>query len=266
MNFKELMAKNARLRAAQETARTSVANREFVGPDGDYVCRFMGMRNATANGVDYSVLQFRVDGSVSGQGEYDGMLIDLMYYFNNHEKYPDSDKLADLMVSLQKMGVDTPNLTFEEIDEQTEGLRGSHFTLRKKKGKKKGTVNYSVVGVANSEASDYSSDNSDDDNEWEDEESEASKDDANQDDIPFGDDDTDDDWDEDSEGSEDDEGEYTPSDWTGYEVQWKPPRAKKLQTFTVHDADDDKRTVILSKNGKVYSKPVPFDDLTLPEE
>ena len=265
MNFKELMAKNARLRAAQETARTSVANREFVGPDGDYVCRFMGMRNATANGVDYSVLQFRVDGSVSGQGEYDGMSIDLMYYFNNHEKYPDSDKLADLMVSLQKMGVDTPNLTIEEIDEQTEGLRLSHSTLRVKKGKN-GRVNFSVVGVANNEASDYSSDNSDDGNEWEDEEAEASKDDVNQDDIPFGDDDTEDDWDDDSEDSEDDEGEYTPSDWTGYEVQWKPPRAKKLQTFIVHDADDDKRTVILSRDGKVYSKPVPFDDLTLPEE
>ena len=265
MNFKELMAKNARLRAAQETARTSVANREFVGPDGDYVCRFMGMRNATANGVDYSVLQFRVDGSVSGQSEYDGMSIDLMYYFNNHEKYLDSDKLADLMVSLQKMGVDTPNLTIEEIDEQTEGLRLSHFTLRVKKGKN-GRVNFSVVGVANSDASDYSSDNSDDDNEWEDEEAEASKDDADQDDIPFGDDDTENDWDEDSEDSEDDEGEYTPSDWTGYEVQWKPPRAKKLQTFIVHDADDDKRTVILSRDGKVYSKPVPFDDLTLPEE
>ena len=266
MKLNELMAKNARLQAAGEVARTSTTNREFVGPDGDYVCRFVGMRNATSNSVDYSLLQFRVDGSVSGQGEFNGMSIDLMYYFNNHEKYPDSDKLADLMVSLQKMGVDTPNLTFEEIDEQTEGLRGSHFTLRKKKGKKKGTVNYSVVGVANSEASDYSSDNSDDDNEWEDEEAEASKDDANQDDIPFGDDGTEDDWDDDSEDSEDGEGEYTPSDWTGYEVQWKPPRAKKLQTFIVHDADDDKRTVILSRDGKVYSKPVPFDDLTLPEE
>jgi len=260
MKFKELMAKNARLRAAEETARTSVANREFVGPDGDYVCRFMGMRNATANGVDYSVLQFRVDGSVSGQGEYDGKSIDLMYYFNNHEKYPDSDKLADLMVSLQKMGVDTPNLTIEQIDEQTEGLRGSHFTLRVKKGKN-GRVNFSVVGVANNEVSGYLSDNSDDDNEWEDEEAEASKDDANQDDIPFGDD-----WDDDPQGSEDDGGEYTPSDWTGYEVQWKPPRAKKLQTFTVHDADDENRTVILSRDGKVYNKPVPFDDLTLPEE
>ena len=60
--------------------------------------------------------------------------------------------------------------------------------------------------------------------------------------------------------------EYKPSDYVGEEVQWKPPRAKKLATCTIQDADDEAGTVVLSRDGKVYPKPVPFDDVIFPEE
>jgi hypothetical protein len=44
--------------------------------------------------------------------------------------------------------------------------------------------------------------------------------------------------------------DYEPSAWVGYEVFWTNPKTKKELTYTVVDADDTARTVVLELDGK----------------
>ncbi len=265
VSLAQLIASNATLKKHAEVARKTVANRDFNGPPGEYICNFSGLMCRTKDGVPFVRIQFNVNGGMEGQEDYNGADMGILHYMQDSEYRTANQVLENLMQDLQRMGISTPDLDFNAIAKESDALVGDEFVIRyvKKSSSKRGY--FQIVGPANPSAvTDEAPDDDGEDGQWDDEVAEATE--AEEDDIPFGEEqEGDDEWD--TEDKDDDEGEeYRPSDYVGEEVLWKPPRAKKMATCTIHDADDEAGTVILSRNGKVYGKPVPFDDLEWPEE
>jgi 3-oxoacyl-(acyl-carrier-protein) synthase len=62
---------------------------------------------------------------------------------------------------------------------------------------------------------------------------------------------------------EDADAEFNPSDWVGFDVQYKSPKSPKPLEFKVVEADDEAGTVVLERDGKKI-KNVKFTDLILP--
>jgi hypothetical protein len=58
------------------------------------------------------------------------------------------------------------------------------------------------------------------------------------------------------------EAEFVPSDWVGFEVDYKPAKSPKALTFKVIAADDDAGTVTLERDGKKVK--ANYADLILP--
>ena len=260
VSLAQLIANNASLKKHAEVARKTVANRDFNGPPGEYICSFGGLMCRTKDDVPFVRIQFKVNGGVEGQEDHNGADMTVLHYIKDSDKRTANQVLESLMQDLQRMGINTPNLDFDAISKAAHAMIGADFTIRyvQKSSSARGYFNIvgpvhsiSVAKLAAAEEGD----------EWDEEVAGATKTEA--DDIPFGEEqEGDDERDIEEEGSE----EYKPSDYLGEEVQWKPPRAKSLVTFTIHDADDEAGTVVLSANGRVYPKSVPFDDLTFPEE
>ena len=266
VSLAQLIANNATLKKHAEVARKTVANRDFNGPPGEYVCNFSGLMCRTKDGVPFVRIQFKVNGGMEGQEDYNGADMGILHYMQDSEYRTANQVLENLMQDLQRMGISTPDLDFNAITKESDALVGDEFVIRyvKKSSSKRGY--FQIVGPANPSAvADAAPADDEEDGEWDDEVAEATE--TEEDDIPFGEEqEGDDEWDTEDEGEEDEGEDYKPSDYVGEEVQWKPPRAKKMVTFTIQDADDEAGTVVLSRNGKVYGKPVPFDDLTFPEE
>jgi hypothetical protein len=258
VSLAQLIANNASLKKHAEVARKTVANRDFNGPPGEYVCSFGGLMCRTKDDVPFVRIQFKVNGGIEGQEDFNGADMGILHYIKDSEYRTANQVLENLMQDLQRMGINTPNLDFDTISKAADALTGEDFTIRYVKKSSSARGYFQIVGPVNSRPEVTEAAADEDGDEWGEEVAEATED-----DIPFGEEqEGDDEWDTEEEGSE----EYKPSDYLGEEVQWKPPRAKSLVTFTIHDADDEAGTVILSANGKVYGKPVPFDDLTFPEE
>lgn len=260
VSLAQLIANNASLKKHAEVARKTVANRDFNGPPGEYICSFNGLMCRTKDDVPFVRIQFKVNGGIEGQEDFNGADMGILHYIKDSEYRTANEVLDNLMQDLQRMGINTPTLDFNDISKAADALIGTGFTIRyvKKSSSKRGY--FQIVGPVHSRPEVAEAPTDEDGDEWGEEIAEATETEA--DDIPFGEEqEGDDEWDT-EEGNE----EYKPSDYIGEEVQWKPPRAKKLATCTIHDADDEAGTVILSRNGKVYGTPVPFDDLTFPEE
>jgi hypothetical protein len=58
------------------------------------------------------------------------------------------------------------------------------------------------------------------------------------------------------------EAEFAPSDWIGFDVDYKPAKSPKALTFKVIAADDDAGTVTLERDGKKVK--ANYADLILP--
>lgn len=265
VSLAQLIAKHASLKKHAEVARKTVANRDFNGPPGEYVCSFGGLMCREKDSVPFVRIQFKVNGGVEGQEDFNGADMTVLHYIKDSEYRTANQVLDNLMQDLQRMGINTPNLDFNDISKAADAMVGADFTIRyvKKSGSARGY--FQIVGPLHSiSVAKLATD--EDGDEWDEEVAEATETEA--DDIPFGEEqEGDDEWDTEDESGDEEEGEeYKPSDYIGEEVQWKPPRAKKLSTCTIHDADDEAGTVILSRNGKVYGTPVPFDDVIFPEE
>lgn len=270
VSLAQLIANNASLKKHAEVARKTVAIRDFNGPPGEYICSFNGLMCRTKDDVPFVRIQFKVNGGIEGQEDFNGADMTVLHYIKNSDKRTANQVLESLMQDLQRMGINTPDLDFDAISKAADALIGTGFTIRyvKKSSSKRGY--FQIIGPVHSRPEVAGAPTDEDGDEWGEEVAEATETEA--DDIPFGEEqEGDDEWDTDDESGDEDEDEvedeiYKPSDYIGQEVQWKPPRAKKLATCTIHDADDEADTVILSRNGKVYGKPVPFNDLTFPEE
>lgn len=271
VSLAQLIANNATLKRHAEVARKTVANRDFNGPPGEYVCNFSGLMCRTKDGVPFVRIQFKVNGGVQGQEDWNGADMGILHYMQDSEYRTANQVLENLMQDLQRMGINTPDLDFNAITKESDALVGDEFVIRYVKKSSSSRGYFQIVGRANPSVVTAEAPSDDEDgDEWSDEVAEATE--TEEDDIPFGEEqEGDDEWDTEDESGDEDEDEvedeiYKPSDYIGQEVQWKPPRAKKLATCTIHDADDEAGTVTLSRNGKVYGKPVPFDDVIFPEE
>jgi hypothetical protein len=158
------------------------------------------------------------------------------------------------MCDLQLMGIDTKDLSLDQIDAAIKSTIGKDIMIRVVKRKDGKGNNFYIAGLA-AEADDQdfsspedtegdSADVDDTTDEWSEELEEAAAEEA---------DDT----------ADAAEAEFAPSDWVNFDVQYKAPKTPKPLEFKVVDADDDKGTVTLERQGKKL-KNVPFKDLILP--
>ena len=230
----QLMKANARLKKHAEVAKKTVAVRDYAGPAGEVVTTYQKVAIISKDGKTYVILDFKVDGSVAGQEDWNGARIGILHGLNDDDRSTVEQKLDYLMMDIQKLGIDTASLTLEQIDAALKGLQGKSVKIRAVPGKKdKSKLYYNIIGLAAAaETPSFSSEESED--EWQEELAEAGE-----------------------ESAEASDADYSPSDWVGYEVTYKGKNVK------VVDADDDDGTVTLEWNGKKIT--VAFSDVTLPE-
>ena len=244
-----LMKSNARLKKHVEVAKKTTPQQDYAGPPGEVITKFSRNNIITKDGKTYYILDFKVDGTVAGQEQYNGHRIGILHGLNDETYRTAEQGLDNLMCDLQLMGIDTKDLSLDQIDAAVKASVGKDVTIRVVKRKDGKGNNFRIVGLAaDAEDQDYSSleatEGSDDAaDEWSEELEEAAAEEA---------DDT----------ADDAEDEFNPSDWIGFEVDYKPAKSPKALTFKVVAADDATGAVTLERDGKkVKAK---FADLILP--
>lgn len=250
-----LMKSNARLKKHAAVAQKAVPNQDYAGPEGEVVTKFSKKNIITKDSKVYVVFDFLVDGTVSGQEKYASHRIGILHGLVDSEYATMEQELERMYCNIQKMGVKTADRPTEDIDKEIDSLRGQSFKIRCTKSKKNGKMYFDIIGHVDDEQ-DYSGgevETADEDVPVDEPEVEADGDDEWQEELAE---------DEEPE-SEVDAAEYNPSDWVGYDVQYKPAKSPKPLTFKVVDADDDAGTVVLERDGKQIKK-VKFTDLILP--
>ena len=169
------------------------------------------------------------------------------------------------------LGIDTRSMTLEQVDKALDELRkdSPQITIRvvKKPGKGKNAnktyTNFFISGIAAAAKDDTDYSETTDEDIIDDDVA----DDEVIDDEPA-DDEVTDEWSEELEEAEDvveddTQADYVPSDWIGFDVDYKPARSPKALTFKVVDADDAAGTVVLEKDKKKIK--AKYADLILPE-
>jgi hypothetical protein len=211
------------------------------------IARFNRNNIVTKDGNTYYILDFKVDGTVAGQEQFNGHRIGILHGLNDSQYRTAEQGLDNLMCDLQLMGIDTKDLTLDQIDAGVKSTIGKSILIRVVKRKDGKGNNFYIGGLAaDAEDQDYSSS----------ETSEAAE--------PEAEDDWSDELSEEAEAGEE-EAEFNASDWIGFEVSYKPAKSPKALAFQVVDADDEANTVTLERDGKKI-KNVKFTDLILPEE
>ena len=270
MSLKELMKKNARLRKAAETAKktppTGGGLNLYNGPAGDIICKLAGLRMISKDSNTYVTLDFTVDGMEAGQEKHGGQRIGIMRAMQDSEQTTAEEELNRLFSDIQRLGIETADLSLEQIDEAVAEAVGCRFTIaavpRKKDTSK---LNFYINGPASAglEDVDYSSSEPDEAEEVEPEpvkETKPKRGKAKPAPEPDPEPESDE-WEEEEAASEEDE--VAASDWIGQTVQYKPKGAPKLLEFVIVAADDEEGSVMIERGGKKLK--VMFDALTLPE-
>lgn len=260
-SISQLMKQNARLRKHAETAKKAVIQRDYAGPPGEIVCRFKGPSVIIKDGKTYYILDFRVDGEVNGQQDHSNARVGILHSLNDSEYSTEADNLARMFADLQLMGIDTPNMTMEQIDKALAGLKDQQFKIRVVPSKKDKTRMYfNIVGHVDTDA-DYSSeadDGSDGSEDFDEDFESTTADEFNEADDTSAEDEEVDEWqDELAEEPADEPADeelrhedFNPSDWVNYEVDYKPARSPKPLTFKVVSANNTDGTVVLIRDGK----------------
>jgi hypothetical protein len=249
-----LMKSNARLRKHMDKAKQATPIQDFNGPAGEYICKFKGSKIITKDSNVYHILEFCIDGSINGQEAYANHTVGVFDNLSDvKDKQTAEQGLERLMVNIQKLGVPTKDLEVPDIDGKLVKLKGSQFTIRVTKSRDKTRNYFDIVGMAaDVDDQDYSSpedtegdsaDVDDTTDEWSEELEEAAAEEA---------DDT----------ADAAEAEFAPSDWIGFDVDYKPAKSPKALTFKVIAADDDAGTVTLERDGKKVK--ANYADLILP--
>lgn len=272
MSLKDLMKKNARLRKAAETAKKAEPTggmSQYNGPAGELICKFSGMRPIDKDDKTYVALDFVVDGMIAGQEKYGGQRCGTLRSMQDSDYSTAEDELNRLFGDIQRLGVQTAELSMEQIDAAVADLVGHHFTIAAVARKNApGKLNFYINGTAaGSDEQDYSASEVDDAPEPEPEPPKATtgkKGKAKPAPEPEPEPEPEsDEWNDEEALAAQDEDEVSASDWIGQTVQYKPKGAPKLLEFTIVAADDDEGSVIIERNGKKLK--VMFDALTLPE-
>jgi len=246
----DLMKQNARLKKHVATAQKVVAQKDFTGPEGEYLVRFTGVAIVNKSPKIYYILNFKVDGSVEGQDEQNGARMGILHGLHDTDRQTAEQGLDNLMVDLQKMGVATADMSLADVDKAVKSLVNNAYMIRAVKAKKPGQTGFyfNLAGVASagSETPDYSTSEttkaetpSADTGEWDDELSEDLED------AP----------------EQDESASSVPSDWVGYLVKYKNPKTGKIVECTVKSADDTTEEVVLEKDGKTLK--TKFSELIL---
>lgn len=244
----QLMKANARLKKHAEVAKKTVAQRDYTGPLGDVITTFQKVSIITKDGKIYVILDFKVDGSIPGQEDHNGARIGILHGLNDDDYGTIEVYQERLMMDIQRLGVKTADLSIDQIDAALKSLQGKQVTIRVVAGKKDKTKRYfNIVGVATGlEAPEFSSE------------------------IDEGEPEAEGEWDNelaDPEAAEEEDAltpaDYNPSDWIGFEVEYKASRSPIPLSYKVIGADDDKRTLELERDKKKF-KDIPFDSVILP--
>jgi hypothetical protein len=271
-----LMKSNAALRAAATTAKKVVTQRDFTGPVGDYICIFKGTNIILKDGKTLFIIKMAVDGSVEGQGEFNGAAMDIVHGLYDDDRQSAGEKLARLFQDIQRLGIDTADATLEQIDSSLQAIVNKHVTMRVVLSAKGDRQYFNIRGLAQAgrEEQDYSTLPEEapaaaakkggrkpkaesapapvqaDEDDWNDAEPEVQTSD---------DDDWGDELAQDAAGDpQETEQTYRPSDWIGYNLFYKPKNAPKRLEFKVIDADDESGMVVLERDGrKIKAK---YDD------
>jgi len=244
-----LMKSNARLKKHVEVAKKTTPQQDYIGPPGEVIVKFSRNNIVTKDGNTYYILDFKVDGTVAGQEQYNGHRIGVLHGLNDTQYRTAEQGLDNLMCDLQLMGIDTKDLSLDQIDAAVKATVGKAILMRVVKRKDGKGNNCYIAGLAaDAEDQDYSSpedtETADDaTDEWSEELEEAAAEEA---------DDT----------ADAAEAEFAPSDWIGFEVDYKPAKSPKALTFKVIAADDDAGTVTLERDGKKVK--ANYSDLILP--
>jgi hypothetical protein len=270
-----LMKSNAALRAAATTAKKAITQRDFTGPVGDYICIFKGTNIILKDGKTFFIIKMAVDGSVEGQGEFNGAAMDIVHGLYDDDRQSAGEKLARLFQDIQRLGIDTADATLEQIDASLQAIVNKHVTMRVVLSAKGDRQYFNIRGLAQAgrEEQDYSTPPEEapaaakkggrkpkaepapapvpaDEDDWNDAEPGVQTSD---------DDDWGDELAQDAAGDpQETEQTYKPSDWIGYNLFYKPKNAPKRLEFKVIDADDESGMVVLERDGrKIKAK---YDD------
>lgn len=234
-----LMKTNARLKKHVEVAKKTTATQDYAGPPGEVIVKFCGNKIITKDGNTYYILDFKVDGTVAGQEQYNGHRIGVLHGLTDSQYRTAEQGLDSLMRDLQLLGIDTKDLTLDQIDAGVKTTVGKSVTMRVVKRKDGKGNNFYIAGLAaDAEEQDFSTPESAD--EWSDEIGEAEADTA----------------------ADIDASDYNPSDWLGCEVQYKMSNSPKPLKYKVIDADNEAGTVTLDRSGKKFEN-IPYSDLIL---
>jgi len=238
MGLFDVMHKNARLKRNLDKAKNVQAQREFPGPDGEYIAKFNRISTGAKDDIPYAIFEFTV-ADVEGQESLSGQKLPIIYIrFADGDYSTLEENQAQFFELLQKLGVDTVNLTQQQIEKEVEALQKDKpeckVAVVTKKGKYK---NLYLRGVAQEGATDVSykapaEQEVDEEAEWNEVDASESAD---------------------ADGDDD--------EYIGMEVKYKPPRALKAKQCTITAVDRETETVsLLSSDGKEYTD-VPFDKL-----
>ena len=243
-----LMKSNARLKKHVDVAKKTTPQQDYNGPPGEVIVKFNRNNIITKDGNTYYILDFTVDGTVAGQEQYNGHRIGILHGLTDSQYRTAEQGLDNLMCDLQLMGIDTKDLTLDQIDAGVKSTVGKSILMRVVRRKDGKGNNFYIGGlVADADDQDYSTPEADEapeadaEEEWTEELAEEPE----------------------AADEEDADAEFNPSDWIGFEVDYKPAKAPKAMTFKVLEADDESGTVVLERDGKKI-KNVKFTDLILP--
>ena len=237
-----LMKTNARLKKHVEIAKKTTVSQDYAGPPGEVIVKFSRNNIITKDSNTYYILDFKVDGTVAGQEQYNGHRIGVLHGLTDSQYRTAEQGLDSLMCNLQLMGIDTKDLTLDQIDAGVKSTVGKSIIIRAVPRKDGKGNNFYIAGVA-ADAADQDYSTPDQADEWSDELGEAAAADTDADIVAS---------------------DYNPSDWIGCEVQYKASNSPKPLKYKVLAADDDAGTVTLDRSGKTFGD-IPYSDLILTE-
>ena len=142
-----LMKSNARLKKHVEVAKKTTPQQDYAGPPGEVITKFSRNNIITKDGNTYFILDFKVDGTVAGQEQYNGHRIGILHGLNDSQYRTAEQGLDNLMCDLQLMGIDTKDLSLDQIDAAIKSTVGKDIMIRVVKRKDGKGNNFYICGT-----------------------------------------------------------------------------------------------------------------------
>jgi len=259
VSLSDVIKKNQRLKKHAKAATNAVGNRDYAGPAGDVVCKFDTLRMIVKDGATYAILRFVVDGSIDGQEEHNGSQCSIIHSLSDSDRATAEQGLDRLMMDIQRMGLTTSDREISDIEKELLAKKNSMFIISAVPGKSGNGRMYFMIRSVYKTQGEWTEEESEYNNETAEVENEENE--VEDLDTPESEDAVEEVEDALPESVSTQHDDYEPSAWIGYEVGWTNPKTKKELTYTVVDADDTAKTVVLELDGKRVR--VKYTDLNL---